>query len=288
MKIYFACSIHGGREQVQWYTGIAKYLKAHGTILNAEISDSSFSLATEAARQEEIHEQNMLRIIAADVLVAEVTAPSLGVGYEIGRAVENGKRVLALYRPSAGNPSAMIVGSDKLTTKAYETLEDAKTIIFEFLAHGNKKSVQTLVVVHQGERVLLGQKKRGFGAGYWNGFGGKVHANETIAQNARRELEEEAGIGTTEVHKRGVLNFWFHSDPVVHEVHVFTVQAFTGTPKETDEMKPQWFAIADIPYDRMWPDDHVWLPHVLSGKHVTATFWFGKDGQVEKHEITTT
>ena len=54
----------------------------------------------------------------------------------------------------------------------------------------------TLVVVRDrgGRRVLLGKKLRGFGAGYFNGFGGKVEAGETVVEAAHRELQEEAGV----------------------------------------------------------------------------------------------
>ena len=54
--------------------------------------------------------------------------------------------------------------------------------------------ITTLVVVHQGNKILLGMKKRGFGAGRWNGFGGKLHDGETVEQAAKREIFEEASI----------------------------------------------------------------------------------------------
>ena len=57
-----------------------------------------------------------------------------------------------------------------------------------------EKKITTLVLVHQGEKVLLGMKKRGFGQGRWNGFGGKLHEGETIEQAAKRETFEEAGV----------------------------------------------------------------------------------------------
>lgn len=285
MQIYFSGSIRGGRDDHAFYVDLIRFCKTHGTVLTEHIGVPEKIDASDKLPDSTIHDRDMHWLLQADIVVAEVTTPSLGVGYEIGRAVENGKPVLALYRPAVRNLSAMIGGSDKITVQPYESPAQAKAAIDAFCASGIKKSVQTLVIVHQGDRVLLGQKKKGFGAGYWNGFGGKVHRNETIAQSARRELEEECGLGTTELHKRGILHFWFHSDPVEHEVHVFSVQAFTGEPKETEEMKPQWFAISDIPYDRMWPDDVFWLPTVLAGEHVEATFWFAKDGSIEKKDV---
>ncbi|TSC68139.1 MAG: 7,8-dihydro-8-oxoguanine triphosphatase [Parcubacteria group bacterium Gr01-1014_72] len=57
-----------------------------------------------------------------------------------------------------------------------------------------EKIITTLVIVHTHPKVLLGYKKRGFGMGRWNGFGGKARAGEIIEDAARRELKEEAGI----------------------------------------------------------------------------------------------
>ena len=66
----------------------------------------------------------------SNVLIAEVTTVSMGVGYEIGREVEMGKNILALHRTVDGKKlSAMIAGSDGITNKNYTDLEEAKTII---------------------------------------------------------------------------------------------------------------------------------------------------------------
>ena len=67
----------------------------------------------------------------------------------------------------------------------------------------------TLCIVHDNHRILLGMKKRGFGVGRWNGFGGKVQEGESVEQAARRELMEEAGIEVNDMRERGVLNFIF-------------------------------------------------------------------------------
>ncbi|ETK88599.1 hypothetical protein F441_07308 [Phytophthora nicotianae CJ01A1] len=120
------------------------------------------------------------------------------------------------------------------------------------------------------QQVLLGMKKRGFGMGKWNGFGGKVE---------QREIEEEANVSVKAEHlqPRGVLLFSFEEAKEVMEVHVFLTQQFSGEPSESDEMKPQWYDITDIPFKSMWADDHFWLPHVLSGKSVQGHFHFAAD-----------
>lgn len=71
-------------------------------------------------------------------------------------------------------------------------------------------------------------KKRGFGAGKYNGFGGKVEAGETILQAALREMEEESGAIVSDAVKCGELLFEFEDDPVLLEVHLFKATAFSG------------------------------------------------------------
>jgi nucleoside 2-deoxyribosyltransferase len=74
---------------------------------------------------------------SSDILVAEVTTVSMGVGYEIGRAIESGKKVLCLFRPGSGkNLSAMIAGCDDLKLVNYSSLDEAKNAIQTFLNPG--------------------------------------------------------------------------------------------------------------------------------------------------------
>ncbi|OAE26112.1 hypothetical protein AXG93_4022s1250 [Marchantia polymorpha subsp. ruderalis] len=110
------------------------------------------------------------------------------------------------------------------------------------------RKLLTLVIIHSDGKVLLGLKKRGFGKGYYNGFGGKVEKGETIDQAAARELQEESGVTATDMEKRGILTFHFDNDPLAWEVHVYYATKFLGEPCETDEMAPTWFSVADIPY----------------------------------------
>lgn len=141
------------------------------------------------------------------------------------------------------------------------------------------KKVFTLCIVHREGKVLLGMKKRGFGQGEWNGFGGKVQEKESIKKAMKRELKEEAGIMPLSFEKKALFEFRFKDNPEYFEVHVFHISAFTGEPKETEEMKPQWFLIGDIPFDKMWQDDKHWLPLFLEGKTLRGQFSF-KDGDI--------
>src|SRR3989344_1106791 len=145
---------------------------------------------------------------------------------------------------------------------------------------GRKRMIKklTLCIIHQHPQVLLGMKKRGFGMGRWNGFGGKVEPGESVEDAAKRELFEEAGIKATDVEKVGHIEFEFVGEPEILEVSVFRADKFEGEPTESEEMKPQWYHVDEIPFDQMWPDDKVWFPHFLAGKKFKAKFVFqGQD-----------
>ena len=93
------------------------------------------------------------------------------------------------------------------------------------------KKLLTLCIIYQHPRILLGMKKRGFGAGRWNGFGGKVFSEETIEDTAKREIREEAGIEAGRLEKVGIINFEFKGNPEIFEVHIFRSEYFSGTPR---------------------------------------------------------
>jgi len=145
-----------------------------------------------------------------------------------------------------------------------------------------------LVIVQRGSMVLLGRKKRGFGEGYFNGFGGKVEPGETVPQAALRELEEEAGVCAKDLNHRGVLTFNFDDKPQPWEVHVFQVTDWDGEPHETEEMAPQWFKEEDIPYENMWADDPYWYPLFLKGSCFLGAFDFKDTHTLVSHELKET
>jgi mutator protein MutT len=143
----------------------------------------------------------------------------------------------------------------------------------------------TLVFLVRGDppaEILLGWKKNGFGSSKYNGFGGKIEINETIQAAAVRELREEAGIDAAiaDLTRVARLEFYFPAKPEWNQVvHVFIVRRWRGEPVETREMKPLWCRIDAIPFDRMWADDADWLPRILSGERVEATFTFKADNE---------
>ena len=147
------------------------------------------------------------------------------------------------------------------------------------------KKPLTLCVIHQHPKVLLGMKKRGFGAGRWNGFGGKIASGESIEAAAMREVKEESGIDVVQIKKVGLIDFEFQGNPEILEVHIFRADDFYGEPTEGEEMKPQWFEIKDIPYNDMWPDDKYWMPLLFSGKKFKGKFLFGPGDSILHKEL---
>ncbi len=136
------------------------------------------------------------------------------------------------------------------------------------------KKQYTLAMVCDDNRILLGMKKTGFGAGRFNGFGGKVELGEDIITAAKRELHEECNIEALEIRKVGTLDFSFESEPKLMEVHIFKVTKYQGQPIETDEMKPEWFDFDKIPFTQMWSDDEHWFPYMLKNQPFKGAFHF--------------
>jgi 8-oxo-dGTP diphosphatase len=129
-------------------------------------------------------------------------------------------------------------------------------------------------------------KKRGFGAGHWNGVGGKVDPGETIEQALVRECQEEINVTPVSFEKVALHNFVFPDDTPDMQVHAYVSKEWQGEPTETEEMAPQWFKIRDIPYEQMWDDDIVWLPLVLQGKKLIARFTFDTDNHMLDAQLT--
>ena len=134
MKVYFAGSIRGGREDVKLYAEIIKYLRKYGEVLTEHVADENLAdLGERNLSDQEIHDRDLDWLTQSDVIVAEVTAPSLGVGYEIRAAVDQKKKVLCLYRLQKDKSlSAMISGCATVNIGNYQQLNEAIEIIDKF------------------------------------------------------------------------------------------------------------------------------------------------------------
>ncbi|MCX8073962.1 MAG: nucleoside 2-deoxyribosyltransferase [Clostridia bacterium] len=126
MKIYFAGSIRGGRKKAKDYKKIVDFLKKYGDVLTTHVADESLTSSGESnITTEEIFSRDVEWLTNCDILVADVTIPSLGVGYEIGHAVSIGKKVVALYDESENiTLSAMISGNDNVNVIKYTDIEE--------------------------------------------------------------------------------------------------------------------------------------------------------------------
>ena len=128
MKIYFAGSIRGGRGDAEIYAQIIELLQQFGEVLTEHIGQGNLDVMGESTLSDnEIHDRDMDWLMESDIMVAEVTNPSLGVGYEIGRAIEANKQIICLYRELPNKRlSAMIGGSDQIKIIKYDNLDYIK------------------------------------------------------------------------------------------------------------------------------------------------------------------
>jgi nucleoside 2-deoxyribosyltransferase len=135
MKIYFAGSIRGGRADVVVYHALISYLSAFGEVLTEHVGDASLAdNGNDGPNDAFIYERDIAWLSASDLLVAEVSVPSHGVGYEVGYAVALKKPVLCLYQYKPERRlSAMIAGSPGVVTAEYASMSEAKEIIDGFL-----------------------------------------------------------------------------------------------------------------------------------------------------------
>jgi len=133
VKIYFAGSIRGEKPDPVWFKALITHISRHGGVL----TEHSFDYGPEEEGQlddQRIFERDMAWLSEADAVVAEVTAPSLGVGYEVAKAEEWGKPTLLLYRETQGRkPSAMLNGNRSLHLIKYTEKRDALRAVDEFL-----------------------------------------------------------------------------------------------------------------------------------------------------------
>lgn len=131
MKIYFAGSIRGGRDDVDIYNAIIKLLQDMGhSVLTEHIGLASLTSSGEKKTEQEIFERDMAWVREADAIVAEVTNPSLGVGYELGQAEAMGKKIICLFRETGERSlSAMIAGNQKLVVFRYKEIDELSDIL---------------------------------------------------------------------------------------------------------------------------------------------------------------
>jgi 2'-deoxynucleoside 5'-phosphate N-hydrolase len=137
-KVYFGCSIAGGRDHAHVYQDIVDIIKASGCHVLSEMFADKAMLShvgpTPHLTTAEIWERDVASVKEADAIIAEVTQPSLGVGYEIGRAEEWDKPILALFYTGSGRRlSPMVSGNPRVTVCEYNDVQETKKTIADFI-----------------------------------------------------------------------------------------------------------------------------------------------------------
>ena len=133
-KVYFAGSIRGGRADAELYRQMIAHIKREHEVLTEHVGDTSLStLEGEADRDAAIYTQDTGWIGECDILIAECTCPSLGVGYELAFAEKLGKPCFVFYNKTRCSLSAMIKGDTYFKLFPYENGEDVFPMLDEIL-----------------------------------------------------------------------------------------------------------------------------------------------------------
>jgi 8-oxo-dGTP diphosphatase len=143
-------------------------------------------------------------------------------------------------------------------------------------------SERTICFLLRDTKIILGMKKKGFGKSNYNGFGGGLEPGETAEEAAIREVKEETRVDVEQqnLEKMATIDFYFpYKTEWNQRVHVYFTRKWNGELAETEEMRPEWFDIASIPYDKMWDSDKYWLPLLMAGKRINAFFTWKEDNK---------
>jgi 8-oxo-dGTP diphosphatase len=146
------------------------------------------------------------------------------------------------------------------------------------------RDLATLTFVIRDGQMLLMRKKRGLGAGKINAPGGRLEAGESWQEAAVREVQEELCVTPLDPVFVGENRFQFVDGYSIHAA-IFRAGRIDGVPAETDEGAPLWFPLGALPYEEMWEDDPLWLPHVIAGRRFAGRFVFDGDRMLD-HTIT--
>jgi len=130
MNFYFAGAIRGGRDDAEIYRNIIEFLQSRGTVLTEHVGDETLLQEEQSLSEKEIYDRDMRWLKEADLLIAEVSTPSLGVGYELAVAEKLNIPCLCLFRNNKNNSlSAMIAGNSFFKVIVYTSLKEVEKYI---------------------------------------------------------------------------------------------------------------------------------------------------------------
>lgn len=150
------------------------------------------------------------------------------------------------------------------------------------------KTQSTVCYLVKDGKILLVEKGRNIGKGKLVGVGGRQEEiDSTLSDTSDREVEEEIGVKVISKRMVAILDFVFPQSPNYSQtVTAFIADKWIGAPKITEEAKSiEWYCIDQLPIERMWHDNTLWLPLVLAGKEIKGRFAIGEDNRVIEYTL---
>ena len=141
MKIYVSGSIYGGTQKIETYKILIENLEKYGEVLDKQIADINTIANEKYQKDEEIYEDLEQKLYDADIIFAEVSIPSLGVGYELGFADKLNKKIIAIYDQNyTPKVSTMIRGNKRIKLIPYTKIEEITEKLDNLIGDKNEET----------------------------------------------------------------------------------------------------------------------------------------------------
>lgn len=135
MKIYVSGSMYGGQQKIDTYKKLVDKLEEYGEVLTKQIADPKAIENEKYQKDEDIYNDLENKLEKADILIAEVSVPSIGVGYEIGYASKLNKKIVAIYDKNyIDKVTTMIRGNKNIKIIPYKDIREILDKIEEIIS----------------------------------------------------------------------------------------------------------------------------------------------------------
>ena len=135
MKIYVSGSMYGGQQKINIYKKLIDKLEEYGEVLTKQIADPDAIKKEVFQKDEDIYNDLENKLEKADILIAEVSVPSIGVGYEIGYASKLNKKIVAIYDKNyIDKVTTMIRGNKNIKIIPYKDIREILDKIEEIIS----------------------------------------------------------------------------------------------------------------------------------------------------------